>query len=124
MFIRSIYGKYTGVRARRVLVLNKSAAKLTGRLTPPRHPRAAARGRRDKHTSRKPYRIKYGKAHKQGSQKVSENFLGRGAVTAKTGGLRKQSAQKAKFTATTGRGIAAEPLGDGRAHSDTGIFPF
>ena len=35
---------------RRVLVLNKSAASLTGRLTPPRHPRAAARGRRDKHT--------------------------------------------------------------------------
>ena len=27
--MRSIYGKYTGVRARRVLVLNKSAAKLT-----------------------------------------------------------------------------------------------
>ena len=89
-----------------------------------RHPRAAARGRRDKHTSRKPYRIKYGKAHKQGSQKVSENFLGRGAVTAKTGGLRKQSAQKAKFTATTERGIAANLLGDCRAHTETGIFRF
>ena len=32
----------TGVRVRSVLVLNKSAASLTGRLTPPRHPRRSA----------------------------------------------------------------------------------
>ena len=32
----------TDVRVKRVLVLNKSAAKLTGRLTPPRHPRRSA----------------------------------------------------------------------------------
>ena len=87
-------------------------------------PSRFARGRRAKHTSRKPYRIRYGKAHKQGSQKVSENFLGRGAVTAKTGGLRKQSAQKAKFTATTGRGIAANLLGDCCAHAESGFFRF
>ena len=50
--------------------------------------------------------------------------MGRGAVTTKTGGLRKQSAQKAKFTATTGRGIAANLLGDCRAHSETVIPVF
>ena len=33
-----------------------------------RHPRAAARGRRDKHTSRNPYRIKYGKAEPFGAR--------------------------------------------------------
>ena len=35
-------GSGTDVRVRSVLVLNKSAAKLTGRLTPPRHPRRSA----------------------------------------------------------------------------------
>lgn len=39
----------------------KSAAELTERLTPPRHPRAIARGRRNKHTPSQPKRSVSGK---------------------------------------------------------------
>ena len=45
---------------------------------------------------------------KQGSQKVSQNFLGRGDVTEQSGRVALASRRKAKFTATRKRG-GAEP---------------
>ena len=86
--MRSIYGKYTGVRARRVLVLNKSAASLTGRLTPP----------------------------------VTRALPRAGAETSTRPAIRTESNTEKRNRSE--RGIAANLLGDCRAHSETVIPVF
>ena len=66
---------------------------------------------------------------KQGSQKVSQNFLGRGAETEQIGRVamasRLQSEVYGDEKARRRRGIAAEPLGDCHAHLSprTAFFP-
>ena len=80
-------------------------------------PARCARGRRAK---RSPQRANKPKIKKQGAQKVSQNFLGGGAVTKQIGRVatasRLQSEVYGDEKARRRRGIATEPLGDCRAH--------
>ena len=56
---------YSTLAPWRVLGIDKSAAKLTVRLTPHRHPRAGALGRRAKHTPRKRQQEQHGKPNRK-----------------------------------------------------------
>ena len=76
------------------------------RLTPHRHPRRFA-PRAPKPSARPNGQTEQ---NKQGSQKVSKNFLGRGAVTEQIGRVAAASRLKAKFTATRRRRRGRSPL--------------
>lgn len=125
--MRSIYGKYTGVRARRVLVLNKSAAKLTRAATPPSSPLALRASGAEPST--RFVTCTESNSEKRtipGSRKrfAKQRFFGKRSRNGENGRIAKASRPKAKFTATTERGAALNRLRHPRAFPVRGFSVF